>query len=1383
MADKEQILNKAGLQLYDSLIKQYTDQLILTHISNLIDSAPENRNTLLELSNAINENSDVLEVLNSSITSKANKTDLTTHTSNSSIHTSVKASSVNGNIIINGVETAVYTHPSGTNPHGTTAADVGLGKVNNTADADKRVLYATSAGTSTSATKATQDSAGQQINTTYIKGLSVNGKVITYTKGDGSTGTITTQDTDTTYSAAGSTLGLVKSGGDVTISSGVITIIDDSHNHSASNITSGTLGAARGGTGATSFTSGEALIGNGTDAITTRSITNMTAKSYITYNTNLMTTNTLAYWNGAYASNGASNLSYCNYGAFGTAATYSATSSITSGGYGLITSGAVYTALSGKASGYTFSGTTPATAGWYRIATTSSNIGNCTGLFRVVAGCSGYHTVITFIPSTSFGISGSSNITILSCGHYGNAALTKVRIVYHTSYEGNFAYVEVYSPNAKALGIDVQMIGQTGWSSVTPSTAGSIPSGYSNKEYTLTNETMVSKYFQGTASNAAFATSAQTISASTGNTLGMTAPPGTGKIMFHYNVNAGQAGMFPSSNNANMMITINKHDGNYDSQLAFSNNGNIYYRNFDAEALNTTKAWRVLAFTDSTVANATNADKLDGYHGSTSNTANTYVLRDSNNYIYTYYINSNTSNNENPSISQIIVTNGNDNYYRKASLAHLKDYLSAGILTVGTYTNTSTAVTGGIKVHDLRDITPVPGMFGGNVVNYYFDTTSVDSGNWKAIMSITGWSATSYATHELAFNATNAVTYQSLYHRTGMNGTFEGWRCILDSGNYTSYTVTKTGSGASGSWGISVTGSSASCTGNSATSTVAAKLGRGGNTALPMVFNWSGQSGTPTWVWGGSDGTNMYVYSPASFSVNYATSAGSATCSNTVLGSYTSNGGQQNPNYFGKNRVGFLMMNTAVNGNTYYKDWMIMDCYSGNDVGGAVAIGVNRQTLGAYIMRSAAERTSWAESAELLHSSNYTSFNSYGTLYTSNWFRSTGATGWYSETYGGGWYMTDTTWIRSYGSKSIYQNSGILRTDGTLQVGANGTYLNASSSGVSIGTNLTVTGTLILSNTTSAAQTSDTACALKIGNTAGTHMVLDGNSVMTKASATTTAPLHINASGGNVTLGNVCNGRLVYSNANSVCEIKSNSNIVLQSAYVSSSYPGAITLRSAGYWTSASDYNNGTIQLQDKNSNTWIHLAFDATSSYFASKAIYNRTTSGGTAVRIDASGLLLRYSSASKYKLDIETISDETYAYNILKLNPKSWYDKSEVESYSRGLEAELNGEDPSTTYASYDNVSIERINGLVAEDVEKAGLDKYCTYEVNTKEDTKELEGINYEKLTTLLIPVVRDLVLYTQKTAKYIHVDEINESDRDAIATLLTRINSFKESEVIT
>ena len=101
-----------------------------------------------------------------------------------------------------------------------------------------------------------------------------------------------------------------------------------------------------------------------------------------------------------------------------------------------------------------------------------------------------------------------------------------------------------------------------------------------------------------------------------------------------------------------------------------------------------------------------------------------------------------------------------------------------------------------------------------------------------------------------------------------------------------------------------------------------------------------------------------------------ASSASSATYANRVLGSYTGSGGQQNPNYFGMNRVGFLMMNTTVNSNSNYKDWIIMDCYSGSDVGGGVAFGVNRQQLGAYIMGSDAARTSWTRSAELYGTHN-----------------------------------------------------------------------------------------------------------------------------------------------------------------------------------------------------------------------------------------------------------------------------------------------------------------------------------------------------------------------------------------------------------------------------
>ena len=96
---------------------------------------------------------------------------------------------------INGVKPDTSGNVSITRVDSAASADTAKSATKAT-NADK----ATHASTADSATKATQDSAGQQINTTYIKSLSVNGRTITYTRGDGTTGTITTQDTNTTYS-------------------------------------------------------------------------------------------------------------------------------------------------------------------------------------------------------------------------------------------------------------------------------------------------------------------------------------------------------------------------------------------------------------------------------------------------------------------------------------------------------------------------------------------------------------------------------------------------------------------------------------------------------------------------------------------------------------------------------------------------------------------------------------------------------------------------------------------------------------------------------------------------------------------------------------------------------------------------------------------------------------------------------------------------------------------------------------------------------------------------------------------------------------------------------------------------------------------------------
>jgi len=97
---------------------------------------------------------------------------------------------------------------------------------------------------------------------------------------------------------------------------------------------------------------------------------------------------------------------------------------------------------------------------------------------------------------------------------------------------------------------------------------------------------------------------------------------------------------------------------------------------------------------------------------------------------------------------------------------------------------------------------------------------------------------------------------------------------------------------------------------------------------------------------------------------------------------YTGSGGQQGPGYFGKERFGCLMMNTPVNGNSHYKNWLICDAYSGSDAGGATAIGVDRHDMRVFAMSSDANRTSWNRSCEL-----YTTVNA--NLSTVNWTANT----------------------------------------------------------------------------------------------------------------------------------------------------------------------------------------------------------------------------------------------------------------------------------------------------------------------------------------------------------------------------------------------------------
>lgn len=118
---------------------------------------------------------------------------------------------------------------------------------------------------------------------------------------------------------------------------------------------------------------------------------------------------------------------------------------------------------------------------------------------------------------------------------------------------------------------------------------------------------------------------------------------------------------------------------------------------------------------------------------------------------------------------------------------------------------------------------------------------------------------------------------------------------------------------------------------------------------------------------------------------------------------------------------------------------------------------------------------------------------------------------------------------------------------------------------------------------------------------------------------------------------------------------------------------------------------------------------------FLRSGHIAQNTTSATSNVHIRSDGIMFMIGSASKYKNDIQLLENEVeYSKRILDLHPKSWIDKGEQER------ADVRG----------------RYYGVIAEDVEALGLQEYTT-----KNKDGELESVQYDRLWTLLIPVVRE------------------------------------------
>jgi hypothetical protein len=396
---------------------------------------------------------------------------------------------------------------------------------------------------------------------------------------------------------------------------------------------------------------------------------------------------------------------------------------------------------------------------------------------------------------------------------------------------------------------------------------------------------------------------------------------------------------------------------------------------------------------------------------STGVNANHLVQRDANGYIYANHINFNTGI-ENPTIDNFITGNG-DGWSRKSSLAHVKNSIRGiadgtwGISITGNAATASSASTAGsagwatyAQIIDTRAGQYTPNDYQDNRATFEF-TDQIVSG-WHSAITMQGWS-NGYAAWQIIGGATTS-THENWYLRSGVNTTWGSLRTILHSGNYNSYSPTLTGGGASGTWGISITGRGYP------------RRSDGGD----LNFYWSGQSGQPTWLWGGSDGTNMYVYNPSNFSVNYAGSAG--TADNIDNWGFVNTGSNSGTNADTINS----------NGISYYTGGVTN--FSGNATDGALysqrySDSWQHQIAGDYRSGQIALRGknngTWQSWRTVLDSSNYTSY---------------AASSGHNHTYD-----VNNDWLRDNGDNNqfkIYGNSRtiIYRTDGNTNDHGGGAY-------------------------------------------------------------------------------------------------------------------------------------------------------------------------------------------------------------------------------------------------------------------------------------------------------------------------------------------------------
>jgi hypothetical protein len=183
----------------------------------------------------------------------------------------------------------------------------------------------------------------------------------------------------------------------------------------------------------------------------------------------------------------------------------------------------------------------------------------------------------------------------------------------------------------------------------------------------------------------------------------LTTQQGSGTIIYSYALTNPQTGLFSTSDNSNSILTFNRHSGDYYSQLGFNSSGGIFYRSFNATAINTSQAWQTI-WTSTSLTNLnqltngpgyiTGVTNISGTAGSisgfnnptTTASANTIVYRDANGYIDAVYFKSTNTNVTTTAPVSITGKSSGDSYMYEYSQAAVRSFLGLGSLAYSSAT-------------------------------------------------------------------------------------------------------------------------------------------------------------------------------------------------------------------------------------------------------------------------------------------------------------------------------------------------------------------------------------------------------------------------------------------------------------------------------------------------------------------------------------------------------------------------------------------------------------------------------------------------------------------------------------------------------------------------